>query len=190
VLAAVINDSRVHDIDWSRVHVWWGDERFVPKGDADRNDQQARAALFDHVSIPADNLHPFPADSGQSVEEAQVEFLGRNSEGFPAFDVALNGIGPDGHVASLFPGHDHGEALSVIAMRDSPKLPAERLSFTFAVLNRSRHVWIVASGSDKAEAIRLLAQDSPTTETPATGLSGTEDTVVWLDAAAAARVPD
>jgi 6-phosphogluconolactonase len=190
VLAAVMNDSRVHDIDWSRVHVWWGDERFVPKGDADRNDQQARAALFDHVSIPADNLHPFPADSGQSVEEAQVEFLGRNSEGFPAFDVALNGIGPDGHVASLFPGHDHGEALSVIAMRDSPKLPAERLSFTFAVLNRSRHVWIVASGSDKAEAIRLLAQDSPTTETPATGLSGTEDTVVWLDAAAAARVPD
>ena len=190
VLAAVMRDRRVHDVDWSRVHVWWGDERFVPGGHADRNDQQARDALFDHVSIPEQNLHTFPADIGQTVEAARDDFLARYIGGFPEFDVALNGIGPDGHAASLFPGRDHGGSESVIAVRDSPKLPPERLSFTFGVLNHARHVWIVASGVDKADAVRRIAADSPTSETPAAGLRGTVETVLWLDADAAGQLPD
>jgi len=190
VLAAVLHDHRAHDVDWSRVHVWWGDERFVAAGHADRNDHQARGALLDHIAIPPDNLHPFPADAGQSVETARDEFLSQYPDGFPQFDVALNGIGPDGHAASLFPGRDHGESVSVIAVRDSPKLPPERLSLTFDVLNQSRHVWIVASGADKADAIRRIAANSPTSETPAAGLDGVVDTVVWLDTAAAALLPD
>lgn len=190
VLAAVLRNSRVHDVEWSRVHIWWGDERFLPESHADRNDQQARGALFDHISIPEENLHSFPADGGQSVEDARDEFLGRYPQGFPVFDVALNGIGPDGHAASLFPGRDHGESHSVIAVRDSPKLPSERLSFTFGVLNQSQHLWIVASGSDKADAIRRIAMDSPTSETPAAGLRGNVETVVWLDVDAARLLPD
>lgn len=190
VLAAVSRNHRAHDVDWSRVHVWWGDERFVPVGHADRNDHQAQDALFDHIAIPVQNLHPFPNDVGQSVETARDEFLAEYPDGFPQFDVALNGIGPDGHTASLFPGRDHGESVSVIAVRDSPKPPAERLSFTLGVLNRSRHVWIVASGADKAHAIRRIAENSPTSDTPAAGLSGAVDTVVWLDADAAALLPD
>jgi 6-phosphogluconolactonase len=146
--------------------------------------------LLDHIAIPAGNLHPFPTDAGQSVETARDEFLSRYPDGFPQFDVALNGIGPDGHAASLFPGRDHGKSFSVIAVRDSPKLPPERLSFTFDVLNQSRHVWIVASGADKADAIRRIAANSPTSETPAAGLDGVVDTVVWLDTAAAALLPD
>jgi len=190
VLAAVLRDERVHDVEWSRVHVWWGDERFVPEGHADRNDQQAREALFDHVPIPTENLHTFPAEHGQSVEQAKNDFLARYPGGFPEFDVALNGIGPDGHVASLFPGRDHGGSVPVIAVQDSPKLPTERLTFTFAVLNNSRHVWIVASGEDKADAIMRIAVDAPADETPAAGLHGVSDTVVWLDAAAAGLLPD
>jgi 6-phosphogluconolactonase len=190
ILAAVLRNHRSHDVDWSRVHVWWGDERFVPDGHADRNDQQARVALLDHIAIPAENLHSFPNDVGQSIETARDEFLAGYPAGFPQFDVALNGIGPDGHAASLFPGRDHGESVSVIAVRDSPKLPSERLSFTFGVLNQSRHVWIVASGADKADAIGRIAENSPTSTTPAAGLSGVVDTVVWLDTAAAALLPD
>jgi 6-phosphogluconolactonase len=187
-LAAVRDASRVGDIDWSDVHFWWGDERFVPEGHPDRNEHQARVALFDHISIPAENLHPFPADRGQTLDQARDEFLAKNPNGFPTFDVALNGIGPDGHAASLFPGRDHGGSELVIAVHDSPKLPPERLSLTFGVLNGAQHVWIVAAGADKAEAVRRIADDSPVDETPAAGLHGTVDTVVWLDAAAAASL--
>jgi 6-phosphogluconolactonase len=190
VLAAVRTNHRVNDVDWSRVHVWWGDERFVPSGDADRNEQQARDVLFAHISIPADNLHTFPAWTGQSVDEARDDFVARYKGVFPEFDVALNGIGPDGHVASLFPGRDHGESMSVIAVRDSPKPPPERLSFTFSALNKSRLVWIVAAGEDKAEAVRRCASDSPPSQTPAAGLQGTKETVVWLDVEAAALLED
>ena len=187
-LAAVRHVSRVGDIDWTRVHFWWGDERFVPEGHADRNDHQAQVALFHHISMPAENLHPFPADHGQTLDQACDEFLAEHSNGFPAFDVALNGIGPDGHAASLFPGRDHGASQLVIAVHDSPKLPPERLSLTFSVLNSAKHLWIVAAGADKADAVRRIATDSPVDETPAAGLHGVVDTVVWLDAAAAASL--
>lgn len=184
-LAAARRNPRIHDIEWTRVHVWWGDERFVPAGHADRNDRQACVALFDHVPIPQANLHRFPASTGQSVEVARAEFVARHPEGFPRFDVALNGVGPDGHVVSLFPGRDHGESHRVIAITNSPKPPAERLSFTFDALNQSQRVWIVAAGIDKADAIQRLADGAAPSETPATGLHGTEETVVWLDADAA-----
>jgi 6-phosphogluconolactonase len=187
-LAAVRHARRVQDIDWARVHIWWGDERFVTEGHADRNDQQARAALLNHIDIPDDNLHPFPSDHGQSVTQARDDFLSQYPDGFPAFDIALNGIGPDGHAASLFPGRDHGDSSYVIAVENSPKPPPERLSFTFRILNSARHVWIVASGSDKAEAIGRIAQDAPEEVTPAAALKGQMETVVWLDSDAAVAI--
>jgi 6-phosphogluconolactonase len=189
-LAAVAQNPDVHNVDWSRVHVWWGDERFVVANSPERNEQQARDALFSHIDIPNDNLHVFPADHGQALDEARDEFLGRYSGGFPSFDVALNGIGLDGHVASLFPGLDHGTTESVIAVHDSPKPPANRLSFTFAVLNSAQRVWIVAAGEDKADAIGKLAVNNNQQETPATALRGALETVVWLDAAAASQLSD
>jgi 6-phosphogluconolactonase len=190
VLAALARSPLVTNIDWTRVHVWWGDERFVPAGHADRNDQQARNALFSHVAIPAANLHTFPANRGQTVDEARDEFLAANVSGFPTFDVVLNGIGSDGHTASLFPGLPHGDGVDVIAVSNSPKPPAERLSLTFDVLNRGNHVWIVASGRDKAEAVSRIIADSPVAETPAVALRGLTETVVWIDADAASALAD
>jgi 6-phosphogluconolactonase len=187
-LAAVRHASRVDEIDWSRVHIWWGDERFVPEGHADRNDQQARVALLDHIAIPDHNLHPFPSDHGQSLTHARDDFLAQYRDGFPAFDIALNGIGPDGHAASLFPERDHGDSELVIAVDNSPKPPPERLSFTFRVLNSARRVWIVASGADKADAVGRIAQNAPEEETPAAALKGKIETVVWLDSDAAAAI--
>ena len=187
-LAAVARSPLVATVDWSRVHVWWGDERFVPAGNLERNEQQARDALFSHVAIPEANLHMFPTDNGQTVEQARDEFLAEHVDGFPAFDVVLNGIGPDGHAASLFPGLPHGEGHDVIAVANSPKPPAKRLSFTFDALNRGERVWIVASGSDKSVAVARIIADSPESETPAAALCGVMETVVWIDADAASAV--
>jgi 6-phosphogluconolactonase len=189
-LAAVAQHPDVNTVDWSRVHVWWGDERFVTADSSERNDNQARDALFSRVEIPENNLHSFPSAHGQTLEQARDEFLAGYPDGFPRCDVALNGIGPDGHVASLFPGFDHGTTESVIAVSPSPKPPAQRLSFTFAVLNSARRVWIIAAGDDKADAIAKLGADNNQQETPATALRGTLETVVWLDAAAASKLSD
>lgn len=189
ILAALRHLDVATTVEWPRVHVWWGDERFVPAGDPDRNDEQAADALLAHIPIPTENLHAFPTDTGQSVEAARDDFLAQYASGFPLFDVALNGIGPDGHAASLFPGRDRGDSEEVIAVCDSPKLPPERLSFTLRVLNNTRNVWIVASGVDKADAIKRIAEDSPESVTPAAALRGRAETVVWLDADAASLLP-
>jgi 6-phosphogluconolactonase len=187
-LAAVARSPLVAEVDWSRVHVWWGDERFVPAGNSERNEQQARDALFSHVAIPEVNLHVFPADHGQTVHEARDEFLAEHGDGFPLFDVALNGIGPDGHTASLFPGLPHGDGEDVIAVANSPKPPTQRLSFTLDALNRCQRVWIVASGADKAVAVSRIIEDFPESETPAAALRGLIETVVWVDADAASAI--
>ena len=188
VLAAVSRSPRASAVDWARVHVWWGDERFVPAEHLERNERQAREALFSHIDIPNTNLHPFPSDHGQTLNDARDEFLAENVDGFPEFDVVLNGIGPDGHAASLFPGLPHGEGEDIIAVENSPKPPAQRLSFTFDALNRGLRVWIVASGADKAAAVARILADSPESETPAAALSGVVETVVWVDADAASAI--
>ena len=188
ILAALNRSSSLSTVDWTRVHVWWGDERFVPAGHADRNDQQARDALFEHVDIPEENLHTFPADHGQSLDDARDEFVADYVAGLPGFDVVLSGIGPDGHTASLFPGLPHGAGHDAIAVSNSPKPPAQRLSLTFDSLNRGHHVWIVASGLDKADAIARIVHDSPESVTPASALRGVVETVVWVDADAASSL--
>lgn len=191
-LAAIARNPRVATIPWHLVHIWWGDERFVPIGDVDRNEGQAAAALTNHIDVPEGNLHRFPADEGQGLAAARDSFRRHVREELgdhPRFDVVLNGIGPDGHVASLFPGLSHGvPGELVIGVENSPKPPPRRLSFTFEALNSGRHVWIVAAGADKADAIARLMSDSPVSETPAAGLHGTEDTVVWVDDSAASRL--
>jgi len=189
-LAALARMTQVSALDWTRIHVWWGDERFVPAGHADRNELQARDALFSQVAVPAENLHVFPANHGQTVEEARDEFLAEHQGEFPTFDVVLSGIGPDGHTASLFPGLPHGEGEDVIAVSNSPKPPAERLSLTFDALNRGQHVWIIASGEDKAVAVSRIIADFPESETPAAALRGLVETVVWIDADAASATTD
>ena len=189
ILAAMARSARSTTTRWTLVHVWWGDERYVQAGDPDRNEGQANDALFVHVDIPARNLHRFPADDGTSIADARHRFRAHLVEELgdhPRFDVVLNGIGPDGHVASLFPGLPHGrEGDLVIAVENSPKPPPHRLSLTAEALNGGRRVWIVAAGEDKADAIARLMADSPASETPATALAGIEETTVWVDRAAA-----
>jgi 6-phosphogluconolactonase len=179
------------DVDWSRVVVWWGDERFVPRDSADRNARHARAAFLDTVG--ATQVHEVPsADDAPDVAAAAASYSEEMREhGAGGFEVLMLGVGPDGHVASLFPGHP---ALDVddraaVGVTGSPKPPPERVSLTFRALNRARSVWFLVSGEGKAEAVAAaLAQDGDRHEIPARGVSGREETVWFLDRDAAARL--
>ncbi|WP_224277439.1 6-phosphogluconolactonase [Nocardioides lacusdianchii] len=180
-------------LDWSRVVFWWGDERFVPADSPDRNARQAREALLDHVDVDAANVHEVPAsDQVATAEDAAAAYsdaLREHGAGF--FEVLMLGIGPDGHCASLFPGHPALGARDAIAVavHDSPKPPPDRVTLTFETLGRSRAVWFIASGEGKAEAVaRALAEDGSVEETPARGVRG-EETVWWLDEDAASALP-
>jgi 6-phosphogluconolactonase len=179
-------------VDWSRVVFWWGDERFVPADSPDRNAGQAREAFLDHVGVDEAHVHEVPAsDQVDSAEDAAAAYSATmRSEGAGFFEVLMLGIGPDGHCASLFPGHPALEARDAIAVavHDSPKPPPDRVTLTFEAMERCRAVWFVASGEDKADAVaRALAADGSITETPARGVRG-DETVWWLDEAAASSL--
>jgi 6-phosphogluconolactonase len=182
---------------WSRVHVWWADERYVPENSDERNDRAALSVLLDHVPVEPARLHRMPAaDAGYAgAEEAAaayaVELAAAAGDGpVPSFDVVLLGVGPDGHCASLFPGHPGTRVLdsSVIAVHDSPKPPPTRLSFTFPSLDAARQVWIIASGEGKADAVARALGGAPREEVPSAGPRGRDRTVWLVDRAAGSRL--
>lgn len=189
---AAVAASPVRDaVDWSGVHLWWGDERFLPEGDPDRNETQARNALIDALgdALPAENVHPVPAPSDDvPTPEAAADAYGQSlaDAGSPAFDVLLLGMGPDGHIASLFPGH---EALAVagrptVGVHGSPKPPPERVSLTYDAIRGAREVWVVAAGQEKAQAVASALRGAPVDTTPAAGAIGSERTLWLVDVAA------
>ncbi|MCU1525604.1 MAG: 6-phosphogluconolactonase [Microbacteriaceae bacterium] len=194
-----INASPARDsVDWSRIVLWWGDERWLPRGDAERNDTQARSALLDHVSLRPENIHWCPApDAIDDLDAAAVlysaELAAAAPEGaeVPHFDVTFLGVGPDGHIASLFP-ESEGILVTdatVIAVRNSPKPPPERLSLSLPVINSSDRIWLVLAGPDKASALGLALAGASTLEVPVAGVEGRLRTVFFVDREAAAEVP-
>jgi 6-phosphogluconolactonase len=191
VLAAVAQNPAREGIDWSRVGFWWGDERYLPRGHADRNETQAREALLDQLALPPQNLHPFPAPGEHPSIEAAADAYA-SELGDTVFDITFLGVGPDGHVASLFP--DHATVLEtgkkVVAETASPKPPPERLSLTLPVLNASERIWLVLAGADKAGALGLALADANVASVPVAGVRGRKRTVFFVDQDAAAEVPE
>ncbi|ROS74435.1 6-phosphogluconolactonase [Cellulomonas sp. PhB143] len=195
-LAALAQDPVAAAVDWDGVHLWWGDERFLADGDPDRNETQAREAMIDALPVPAPNVHPMaarsegvptPEDSATAYAAELAENAGDERAGVPAFDVLLLGMGPDAHVASLFPGHEALEAAgtTVVGVHGSPKPPPERVSLTFEAIAAAREVWVVAAGAEKADAVASALGGAPVTEAPASGARGSSRTLWLLDAAAA-----
>jgi 6-phosphogluconolactonase len=195
-----IRDSSARDtVDWIRVHFWWGDERFLPAGDPERNDVQAREALLDALPTPASNIHPFPAsDQIADLDEAAAAYADQlllaapEGRSYPRFDITFLGVGPDGHIASLFPDRDgyRNADKTVIAVREAPKPPPNRLSLTMPAINSSDRIWMVLSGSDKAPALGLALAGANANEVPVAGVQGRKRTVFFVDKKAAADVPE
>jgi 6-phosphogluconolactonase len=186
-LYSALRDAPYRDaVDWGRVDFWWGDERFLPSGDPERNETQARAALLDALPVPPERIHPMPASDGLDGDDpdAAAERYAASLGG--PFDIVLLGVGEDGHVASLFPGHPEVDItdLTVSAVRDSPKPPPTRITLTLPVLTSAREVWLVAAGAGKAEAVATALSDGPV---PAAHVRGAERTLWLLDPTAASR---
>ncbi len=182
------------EVDWSRVDFFWGDERFVAPDSEDRNARLARADLLDRVGVDPARVHEVPSTADASDVEAAATSYGelvRAAGG--RFALVMLGVGPDGHVASLFPGFPHLDVDDRVAVgvTGSPKPPPERVSLTFAALNRADEVWFVVSGADKAEAVgRALSTPPPDLhEIPAVGVRGGAETIWFLDRESASRVP-
>lgn len=189
-----------HPVDWSRVHLFWGDDRFVPHDDPERNELQAREALLDHVDIPESNIHPMAPSDGEFGEEIHaaaaayadtLAALAENGSPTPVFDVHLLGMGGEGHINSLFPDTDavREDHRMVVAVEDSPKPPPRRITLTLPAVRRSREVWLVVSGDAKADAVAAGVEGVDPVELPAAGAVGTERTLWLLDTAAARRLP-
>jgi 6-phosphogluconolactonase len=188
-------------VDWQLIDFWWGDERFVPAGHPDRNETGARAALLDKISVDPARVHPMPGPDGpdgDDPEAAAARYAGELAAAtrhedhgpVPSFDVLMLGIGPEGHVASLFPEmpavYDNRP---VVAVRGSPKPPPIRISLTFPSIRAAREVWILASGGEKAGAVALALSDAGQVQLPAAGARGKQRTLFLLDASAAAKLP-
>jgi 6-phosphogluconolactonase len=191
--------ERSDTIDWSKVHLYWGDDRYVPEDDDERNYKQAREALLDHIDIPAANVHAMPASDGEfgtDLDAAAVAYdhvLAANAEeGQPApdFDVHLLGMGGEGHINSLFPDTPAVRETSrlVLGVGDSPKPPPRRITLTLPAIQRSREVWLVASGGAKADAVAAAIGGAKPVDVPAAGAVGREATVWLLDEDAAAKL--
>ena len=233
-LRAWAASARVKDIDWSRVHFWFSDERFVPERDAERNDGRAIEALLAAAEHYAYEMRKF-AGSADPVRVEMPEGAselplvgghggaaesepsgggcgcggcgcgggsGSDSWPVPVFDVTLLGMGPDGHIASLFPGRqqvllgtglpedpvDGAKAVTVM-VKDSPKPPSERVSVTLPVINSSRHIFFLITGGDKQDATSRLVQGAqiPAEQltadlllaTPAVGARGQKQTLIF-----------
>lgn len=196
-LAAVGHSDARDSIDWARVHLWWGDERWLSAGDPERNDQQAADALLARIEIPAANVHRFPAsDAGLELDAAAQAYETELAEfgdetGLPGFDLTFLGVGDDAHIASLFPGKEEVRVTgrNVVPVRNSPKPPPERLSLTLPAINSSAQIWLVLAGDDKASALGLALAGAAPDEAPVAGVSGRHGTTFFVDESAAAEVP-
>jgi 6-phosphogluconolactonase len=196
--AALSTGTAGAGVDWSAVDVWWGDERFVPADDDDRNEGAARRALLDVVGVPSHRVHAMPPSDGQfaTPEDAAAWYAAELASAaapgseLPRFDVLLLGIGPEGHTASIFPESPAArDDRPVFAVRDCPKPPPTRVSLGFSAINSADEVWLVVAGAEKAPAVARALSGAPPVELPAAGVHGTRATRWLLDAAAAARLP-
>lgn len=197
VLASLAGSPARDAIDWRGLDVWWGDERFLPPGHPDRNETQARQALLDHVPLDPTRVHPMPAgDPSDDVDEAAAAYADelsrvaarRGDRDVPVFDVLLLGVGPDGHVASLFPEHPGTyDTRPVIGVRGAPKPPPVRVSLTFPSINTAQEVWLVTAGADRARVVHLALTGAGPVQVPAAGVHGRQRTLWLLDEAAAGQ---
>ncbi|XP_060203959.1 probable 6-phosphogluconolactonase 4, chloroplastic [Lycium barbarum] len=201
-LRKLVEPPYIDSIDWSKWHVFWVDERVVPKDHTDSNYLLAYDVFLSKIPIPAG--HVYAINEALSAEGAADDYetclkhlvdsdivdISKES-GFPKFDVMLLGMGPDGHVASLFPGHPlvHEKEKWVTFIKDSPKPPSDRITFTFPVINSSANIALVVAGAGKADVVHKTLGDSDSSDLLPVQMVSPEGELVWfLDKAAASKL--
>jgi 6-phosphogluconolactonase len=198
IRATVARDA----VDWGNVEFYWGDERFLPPGDPERNETQARAALLDHVPVDPAKVFPMGADHGtgpagaDAAAEEYAQVLARAARPedhgpVPSFDVLMLGMGAEGHTASVFPRSPavYETERSVVAVHGCPKPPPTRVTLTLPAIRRAAEVWIMTTGAEKAGAVALALGGAGEVAIPVAGARGRRRTRWLLDRAAASKLP-
>jgi 6-phosphogluconolactonase len=200
VLSHLRDSPARNAVDWSRVDLYWGDERFLPSGHPDRNETQAREALLDALNLPAGRVHVMEPSDGKfgddpdAAAQAYAELLAAAAEpdehGVPTFDVCMLGVGEEGHTASIFPDSPavHETQRTVVAVRDCPKPPPTRVSLTLPAIRRSAEVWLMTAGEAKAGPVAQALGGASEIDIPAAGARGQRRTLWLLDSTAAAQL--
>ena len=215
-LGLVLHDPLADAIDWSRVHFWWSDERFVPAYDTDRNALEARRLLLDQLvadgKLPESNIHEMAADTRSADDIADVMDQADSDDASvraaadaandallddvasdyerelvnelgpePVIDLMILGMGPDGHYASLFPGHDEVKVTDrlTVGVNHSPKMPPLRVSLTAPLIARSRHTWFFAAGAGKAESLAHVFEQPNKPDYPSSYANGVDE-FIWF----------
>jgi 6-phosphogluconolactonase len=179
-------------VNWSAVHLFWGDERYLPYNHADSNYRMVKEALLDYVPLPAENIHGMPV--GYADLEAAAQAYGQELNAFFDGDIRLDltflGMGGDGHTASLFPGDP---ALTVldrpVAVARPQSQPTARLTLTYPVLNRSRCIVFMIAGADKAAMLAEVIAGGATY--PSQGIAPKDGELFWfIDQLAATKLSE
>jgi 6-phosphogluconolactonase len=179
-------------IDWGKVDVFWVDERMVPADDPESNFRIAKAAWLDPASIPPERTHRLRGEDPLPAAEADYARILRERLGEPArIDFVVLGMGADGHVASLFPGHRLLRAWDrdVATLDDAPKPPSSRMTLTLRALNAARSVVLFATGEAKADAIAEVLGNEDCELPAALATMGAGHVSFLLDPAAAGKRP-
>ena len=189
-------------VDWSRVDIYWGDERFLPPGDPERNDTQAYDALLNHVPVNPNRVHQMPAADEHWLDDPDgaAEAFARELAGLaspedhgpvPRFDVCLLGVGEEGHTASIFPSSPavYETERTVVGVHNCPKPPPTRVSLTLPAIRRSDEVWLLTTGEAKAAVVAMALSGAGEVQIPAAGARGQRRTLWILDRAAAGKLP-
>lgn len=199
-LRKLLEPPYIDSIDWSKWHVFWVDERVVPKDHEDSNYKLAFDGFLSQVPILTGNVYAIndalSAEGAADDYETCLKHLVHNnviatsSNGFPKFDLMLLGMGPDGHVASLFPGHPlvNESQKWVTFIKDSPKPPPERITFTFPVINSSAYIALVVCGNGKADAVHTALEGSQNVVLPVQMVSPEGELKWFLDKGAASKL--
>lgn len=179
-------------LPWEKVHIFWGDERYVPADNPRSNYRTVKEEWLDQIAIVPENVHPMPTDLAD-IDEAARRYEGTLRAYFPGpwprFDLILLGLGPDGHTASLFPGSPALEERSrwVVPVR-APIEPPARLTLTLPVINHAAAVWFLVSGADKAEVLSKTLEGRVGKDLPAARVRPENGALIWwVDAPAAAQ---
>ena len=182
-------------VDWPRLHLFWGDERAVPPESSESNYGMARRELLLRVPIPPSNVHRMEAEdpnigrAAHNYEATLRQFLPLDDRGFPRFHLILLGLGPDGHTASLFPGSKLLRETSWVSTPLVPKLGTRRMTLTLPVLEAARRVVFLVAGAEKAFILREVLCERRDPPLPAQMVKPREGERLFLvDEAAAVKI--
>lgn len=172
------------DLPWHKIHVFWGDERYVPPTHPESNEKMAREAWLNHVPIPPENIHPMPTMGNNpaldaQLHEGEIRAFFEQEEGFPTFDLILLGMGDDGHTASLFPHTDAlngGRALVTVGNKGD----SLRLTFTASLINQADCVVFLVSGENKIDALTQVFSDDADSNQYPSKLIQPQGELIWF----------